>query len=614
MDGSSLDIIPEQISQLKQIFPEVFTENQIDFTKLQEILNKNITQKNEYYQLSWAGKSEARANIYKTTTQTLKPCSPLNPLDNPHTNTLIKGENLEVLRILQKSYFNKVKMIYIDPPYNTGNDYFTYPDDFKEDKKEYLERTELDNKTNIWKKNTRENGHFHSNWLSMMLPRLSIARQLLRDDGVIFISIDDNEASNLKLLCDEVFGEENFVADIIWNSTKSVTNTAIISESHNYNLVYFKNKQHFIKNRHKFRLPEDGEGFANPDNDKRGYWKADPFQVGGWRPNQQYEIVNPNTGEIYLPNEGCSWKNDFNKFQELLKDNRIVFGVQGDASPQRKRFLTEALERGKVSKTLWNDVGTTTNGTQTLKKIFDGKIYFTNPKPVDLIKKMLQLATQSTENHIILDFFAGSGTTAQAVIELNEEDGGNRKVICVQLEESLETTSEGYKAGYRDISEITETRINKVIEKIKKQREGKIEFSDKPLPKCQAYKLDKSNFKSWRNDVADVKAFQQQLFDFQDSQLSPAEGNEDSMFIELCLKRGLGLNIRYTKDDDFYKVPTSEGELWFCFTQYKPEYEAMILAKSPKEVYMLDSNFKNNVMFTSLKLRLKNQDITLILI
>ena len=302
----------------------------------------------------------------------------------------------------------------------------------------------------------------------MIYPRLKIAKDLLSDDGVIFISISDDELSNLKSMTDEIFGAKNYCGDILWNSTKSVTNTSIISVSHTYNLIYFKNIEYFIENRSEFRLPEDGDGFENPDNDPRGPWKADPFQVGGWRPNQQYEILNPNTGVIYKPNNGCSWKNDFNKFQELLKDNRIIFGKTGKGGPQRKRFIWEAQERGKVAKTWWDDVETTTNGTQTIKKLFNGVILFDNPKPVEFIKKLLQLSTKS--NSFVLDFFSGSATTAHAVMQLNAEDGGRRRFIMVQLPEKTDEKSEAYKAGYKTICDIGEERIRRAGRKILDER------------------------------------------------------------------------------------------------------------------------------------------------
>ena len=320
---------------------------------------------------------------------------------NDDDNLIIKGNNLIVLSSLLRRYEGKVKCIYIDPPYNTGNDSFNYNDSFN-----------------------------HSTWLIFMKNRLELARKFLKNDGVIFVSLDDREAHYCKVLMDDIFGSDNYLNDIIWNSTKSVTNTAIISVSHTHTLVYFKNKDYFVKNRTEFRVKDSGEGFSNPDNDSRGPWKADPFQVGGWRPNQQYEIVNPKTGKVYLPNEGCSWKNDYDKFQELLKDNRIIFGATGESGPQRKRFLYEAKERGKVVKTIWDDAGTTTNGTQHLKKLF-GKNVFSNPKPEQFIKKILELSTK--EGDLVLDYHLGSGTTCAVAHKMR------RKYIGVEQMNYIES-------------------------------------------------------------------------------------------------------------------------------------------------------------------------------
>ena len=262
----------------------------------------------------------------------------------------VEGENLEALKLLYKSYFGKVKMIYIDPPYNTGHD-FVYRDDYGEPRRAYLEKTgQMDAEGNVLTSNPDTSGRYHSDWLTMMYPRIFLARQLLREDGVIFASIDDHEVHNLHLLMNEVFGEENFIGCIIWNSTKSVTNTALISVSHIYNLVYARSKGYFTQHRAHFRLPEPGDGFANPDDHPRGPWKGDPFQVGGERPNQRYPITNPSTGQVYRPNPGCSWKNKLKVFKQLLADDRIVFGVTGEAGPQRKRFLFEAQKRGRVAK------------------------------------------------------------------------------------------------------------------------------------------------------------------------------------------------------------------------------------------------------------------------
>ena len=332
-------------------------------------------------------------------------------------NLIIKGNNLLALHSLKKEFEGKIKLIYIDPPYNTGSDGFSYNDNFN-----------------------------HSSWLTFMKNRLEVARDLLRDDGCIWISCDDREFAYLKVLCDEIFYSKNFLNDVIWNSTKSVTNTALISVSHTHNLVYFKIKEYYIKNRTEFRLKENGEGFSNPDNDPRGVWKADPFQVGGWRPNQQYEIINPKTKVVYHPNEGCSWKNDYEKFQELLKDNRIVFGVDGEAGPQRKRFLFEALERGKVAKTIWDDIDTTTNATQHNKKMFS-RIVFSNPKPEALIQRILELS--SSPSDIILDYHLGSGTTAAVAHKMNRQYIGVEQMDYIKTIscERLKKVIEGEQGG-----------------------------------------------------------------------------------------------------------------------------------------------------------------------
>ena len=553
MDGMTMNIEQANVEKLKEVFPEVFADGKVDFDKLQGLLGHYIADDKEKYSFSWKGKADSLRLAQKRSTGTLRPCKEESKNWDTTQNLYIEGDNLEVLKLLQSSYLNSVKMIYIDPPYNTGND-FVYTDDFADGIAHYKEVT-----GQATKSNPETAGRYHTNWLNMMYPRLKLARNLLTDDGVIFMSISDAEFHNLKKIADEIFGEMNYCGDIIWNSTKSVTNTALISVSHTYNLVYFKNMDYFVENREVFRLPDDGEGFENPDNDPRGPWKADPFQVGGWRPNQQYEIINPNTGVAYRPNAGCSWKNDYQKFQELLRDNRIVFGKTGEGGPQRKRFIWEAQERGKVSKTLWDDVETTTNGTQMIKKMFDGVSVFDNPKPVGFIKRLLQLG--SSKDSIILDFFSGSATTAHAVMQLNAEDGGHRKFICVQLPEKTDEQSEAYKAGYKTICEIGKERIRRAGEKILdelkiKNEELKINEKNNPQFKIQnskflipqldigfkVFKLDSSNLVKWDNtpttDEEEVKKrIQQSLFYL-------VEGREDlDLVYEIMLKYGLSLTL-----------------------------------------------------------------------
>lgn len=484
-------------------------------------------------------------------------------------------------------------MIYIDPPYNTGND-FIYEDDFAENTEEFLKKSnQKDEEGNRLVANTESNGRFHSDWLSMMYPRLKLARNLLREDGVIFISIDDNEVSSLKKICDEIYGEQNFLGCIVWNSTKSVTNTAIISVSHNFKLIYVKNINYFIKNRSHFRLPEDGSGFENLDNDPRGPWKADPFQVGGWRPNQQYEIKNPKTGEVYKPNAGCSWKNDYKNFLDLIKDNRIVFGVSGEAGPQRKRFLSEAKERGKVSKTWWDEEGTTTNGTQELKKLFNGIIIFDNPKPIKLMKKIITLG-EHNKNGIILDFFAGSATTAHAVMQLNAEDGGNLKFIMVQLPEPCNEKSEAFKAGYKTIAEIGKERIRRAGKKIKEENALTALNLDIGF---RVLKVDSSNMQDVYYNPDD---YSQDLLSKMADNIKPDRTDEDLLF-QVLLDWGVDLSLPVSKkkiagNDVFF---VSDNALVACFVkkgEITEDFCKELTKYKPLRVVFRDSGFKDDSM------------------
>ena len=537
------NVVNDNLKALEQLFPSAVKDGQLDIKALKEELGDFEEVTTEKYELNWAGKQKAKKIVQQGIgNKTLKFVAKDSKNADTTENIYIEGDNLEVLKLLRQNYYNSIKMIYIDPPYNTGND-FVYNDTFKMDKEESDKAEGIISENNEkLQKNQKSTNRYHANWLNMMYPRLKLARDLLTDDGVIFISIDDNEQANLKRLCDEIFGEENFVADIIWNSTKSVTNTALISVSHTHNLVYFKNINYYIKNREKFRLPDDGEGFSNPDNDPRGAWKADPFQVGGWRPNQQYEIINPKTGIVYKPNSGCSWKNDLKKYEELLKDNRIVFGKNGESGPQRKRFIWEAKERGKVVKTLWNDIETTTNGTQLLKKIFNGKSIFDNPKPVELLTRILNLSTSSKGYNIILDFFSGSATTAHAVMQLNSEDDGNRKYIMVQLPETTDEKSEAFKAGYKNIAEIGKERIRRAGEKIKQEIEEynsnlKLGEEPKKVPDIgfKVFKVDDTNIKWY--DLENSNEESQYSFDDPDSLDFVLGSNDIDIVYEIMLRQ-----------------------------------------------------------------------------
>ena len=319
-------------------------------------------------------------------------------------HVLIEGDCLDALKLLRPTLAGRVKFICIDPPYNTG--------------KQFLYR----------------DAGSTGDWLGMMHARLAAARPLLRDDGLLAVQMSDARLPHLRLLLDELYGAENFIGCVVWKSTKTVTNRSLLSVSHTHNVLYAKRKAHFTRHREQFRLPEEGVGFANPDDDPRGPWKADPYQVGGYRAAQAYPIRNPATGQEHLPSPGCSWKNSRERFERLIADRRIVFGASGRGQPMRKRFLSEALQRGRVARTWWDDVGTTTSATMALRKLM-GDDVFDYPKPVALLERLVDLCAHDPQDAVVLDFFAGSGATAQAVLQRNLADGGRRRWILVQSPE-----------------------------------------------------------------------------------------------------------------------------------------------------------------------------------
>ena len=535
----SADLVAENISQLRDLFPEAFIEGKVDFNVLRQLLGDAVDEGDEKYGLNWHGKRQAQRLALTPSTGTLRPC-PEESVDWESTqNLMIEGDNLEVLKLLQKSYSGKVKLIYIDPPYNTGKD-FVYPDNYRENIENYLRITgQVDEVGQRVTTNTDASGRFHTDWLNMMYPRLKLARDLLRDDGVLVVSISDAEIHNLRSSLDEIFGGDNLLGCVIWNSTKSVTNTALLSVSHTYNLVYARNRGYFVTNRLHFRLLEEGEGFSNPDGDSRGPWKADPFQVGGERPNQMYPITNPKTHEVYLPNPGNSWKNELKVFEKLMADDRIVFGVSGEAGPQRKRFLSEAEERGRVAKTWWDDIDTTANATVAAQDLM-GESVFDNPKPVSLIQRFVQLGTHDSNETIVMDFFAGSGTTAQAVLQQNLDDGGTRRHILVQLPEPLnpKDKEQRFAASYcdkigkpRSISELTKEHLRRYGVKLQSQA-----LNTNNDTGFRVFKLDSSNIRAWKPDPDNLE---QTLIDHVEH-IRKGRTELDILY-ELLLKLGLDL-------------------------------------------------------------------------
>ena len=419
------------LNGLKAKLPEFFTKDgSFDINKFRgQLKEKNVNELSEGYQLNFIGKDYARRQAGEMPSTVIVPDEEQNNGEGKDSkNLFFTGDNLEVLRHLQSSYANKIDVVYIDPPYNTGNGDFVYPDSFEYSDDKLKEMFGFDDEQ-VERLKSIQGKSSHSAWLTFMYPRLALAKRLLSDKGVIFISIDDNEESNLKGICDEIFGEINFISNIIWNSRKSVSNDALVSLNHNSTLLYCKNVQAFNNRKSSFKLFLSKDGFDNPDNDPRGIWKADPFDSPGIRPNLTYKIKNPNTGEEYLPPKGRCWRTGPNEYKKLLDDNRIVFGKNGTSKPQLKRFYFEAKDKGQTTKSIWDDVGTSTDGTKEIQRLFEVKL-FSTPKPTSLIKRVLELSTNG-HSELILDFFAGSSTTADAVMQLNAEDGGHRKFIMV---------------------------------------------------------------------------------------------------------------------------------------------------------------------------------------
>ena len=588
------------ILKLKQIFPEVFCEDQIDFEKLKLVLGaENLAGVGERYQLDWAGKTAAYLNLQSPTSRTLVPCKEESADFDDTQNVFIEAENLEALKILQKSYAGSVKMIYIDPPYNTGNDSFIYPDKFSESREEYARRVgDTDDAGYLkrdgvfqgaWRKNGKDSGHYHSNWLSMMLPRLHLAKTLLREDGVIFISIDDNEQAQLKLLCDEVFGAENFLANLIWQKKYAATNDAKgFSTLHDYIMVYQKGFE-FERNLLP-RTEAQNKPYKNDDGDGKGLWRSDNLLVKSFSASAVYPIRNPNTGEEFFPPQGSSWRASQSTMEIWLKENRIFFGKDGLGAPQLKRYLNE-VQQGRVPTTWWNfeEVGHNDGANKELQSLFNSKAPFDTPKPTTLLLQMLKIG--SNPNDLILDFFSGSGTTAHAVMQLNAEDGGNRRFICVQLPEETDEKSEARKAGFDTIAEIAKERIRRAGRQISDglQSGQNVDMGFK------VFKLAESGFKQWRQPgQADTEALQRELSLNIDSVLS--ETPSENLLYELMLRMGLKLTCKVSFSDDVYFVEDEDTGGLYAFLLERVDQGLIdaVLAKHPVKVAALDRLFEGD--------------------
>ena len=544
----SPDGIASNVEKIARLFPNCVTEHlgkdgkpelAIDFEKLQaELSNDMIAEGEERYQFTWPNKRAANRLANTPTTMTLRPCRE-ESVDFDHTKNLyIEGDNLEVLKVLRETYLGKVKMIYIDPPYNTGND-FVYNDDFAQGKDEFEQQSGLfDNEGNQtidrMQRNTESNGRFHTDWLNMMYPRLKVARDLLTEDGVIFISIDDNEQENLKKMCAEIFGSHNFVAQLVWERAYSPKNDArFVSNSHDYVIMYVKDINNFTIG----RLPRSEEAnarYSNADNDPRGVWKPSDMSVKTYNAECDYPITTP-SGRVIEPPTGRCWRLSKKAFLERLQDNRIYFGTDGNSVPCIKRFLTELKYDGMAPTSImfYKDVGHSQEGSKEVTALLEAGV-FDGPKPVRLLRRLLTLANIK-ENDVILDFFSGSATTAHAVMQLNAEDGGNRRFIMVQLPELCAEKSEAYKADYKNICEIGKERIRRAGKKIKEESG----LAGKNLDiGFRVLKLDTSNMEDVYYTPRDFNS--QTLFN---ENVKPDRSNEDLLF-QVMLDLGIELSAK----------------------------------------------------------------------
>jgi adenine-specific DNA-methyltransferase len=598
----SSDFTFENIAKLAELFPNCVTESRdddgtlkrsVDFDQLRQELSSSVVEgPRERYQLNWPGKYEALLTANAPIAKTLRPCRDESVDFDDTKNLFIEGDNLDALKLLQETYLGKVKMIYIDPPYNTGND-FIYEDDFTENAEKFLKRSnQKDEEGNPLVTNTESNGRFHSDWLSMIYPRLKLARNLLSDDGVMFISIDDNEQANLKRMCDEVFGDKNFVSTVIWEKRYSPQNAVKwFSEAHDFLLVYAKNKLNWYPNLLE-RSAAMNARYRNLDNDPRGVWKpADATAQGGHGTKSQFYVLTaPNGKQHSLPNGRC-WVYTEPVFQQMVADNRIWFGADGNNVPAVKRFLSE-VKQGTACQTIWKygDVGHNQEGKKEVNVLFPESAVFETPKPVRLLKRILHLSTEP--NSIVLDFFAGSATTAHAVMQLNAEDGGNRKFIMVQLPEICDEKSSAFKEGYKNIAEISKERIRRAGKKIKKENAGK-DGIDQLDTGFRVLKVDSSNMKDVYYSPDTVT--QDDLFSQADN-IREDRTPEDLLF-QVLLDWGVDLSLPVIQETiDSKKVFfVDENALAACFdTGISEAFVKELAARKPLRVVFRDSSFDND--------------------
>lgn len=600
LNMQSMDKVAANVAKIRELFPNCVTErinnegkleHAIDFDMLKQELSDHVVDGlQERYQFTWPDKRKAILAANAPINKTLRPCREESVDFDNTENLYIEGDNLEVLKLLQETYLGKVKMIYIDPPYNTGND-FVYRDDFKQSADEYVENSgQLDDEGNRMVTNTESNGRFHTDWLNMMYPRLKLAKDLLSDDGVIFISIDDSEQSNLKKICNEIFGEENFIASLIWQKKFSRANDATyFSTMHDFILCISKRNVSYDKNGWEIGLlPRNEEipsGYSNPDNDPRGPWTSVILSAKSGSASLLYEIKTP-SGKKCVPPNGRYWSCSKDTFEKWNKDNRIWFGKNGDGVPRKKTFLSEVQSGLRPNTILFqNEVGNNQEAKQELKVLFDEISVFDSPKPVRLLKTLLQISNID-KNSLVLDFFSGSATTAHAVMQLNAEDGSKRKFIMVQLPETCAESSEAYKAGYKNICEIGKERIRRAGKKIKE--ENPLTTQDLDIG-FRVLKCDSSNMEDVYFTPKEYMDKQQSLF----IDNIKKDRNDEDLLFDAMLKLDTPLSSKIEKINIAGKTVynVAQGHLMACFDKNVTDEVITAIAKEmPSYFVMRDSS------------------------
>ena len=624
LDGKSPEFRTQLAKQLEDLVPEAIADGKVDVAKLKELLDEDAGDTNERFGLFWPGKKRAMRAAQDPTTATLKPAKELSKEWDTTQNIFIEGDNLEVLKVLQKQYHNSIKMIYIDPPYNTGKD-FVYPDNFKEGLQNYLEFSkQVDAGGKKISTNAETAGRYHSNWLNMMYPRLKLARNLLTDDGVIFISIDDAEYVNLKKICDEIFGENNQLESLVWKKRATPPNDRNIGRIHEYILVYARSAEKVTLG----LLPRDEKSvnrYSNPDHDPRGPWAASDLSANGKGGRLSlstiYPIVNPDDGKEHMPTEGRCWLFGRDKMQKYINEGRVAFRASTGA-PYLKRYLSE-VRNGLTLPTILLESGFSSTSAVEVNGLFNGKAVFEYPKPTLLMSHLITIGMP--HDGYLLDFFSGSGTIAHAIMQVNAEDGGNRKHIQVQLPEPTEEKSEAYKAGYRKISDIARERINRAGEKIKVDFADKLAERDTPLDVgYRTFKLSDTNFRKWQssatNDLGELQARLDLMRESADDSAS-----EEDLLVEVMLKMGLPLTSRTTEREvsglTVHQVIAGDEEhsevqpVFYLNEHIKPSLEqlrSIVTELTPSKFVILDDAFQgDNELKTNLAQTCKSYDVEL---